>query len=270
MVTGSKPSLTTCYKETREKLYAVVDCISERRKITNKSIGIDAEPSPGLYGTLYFDLLAEEDAKMGVYVIDQPDDQISQVAIKKHVLGAFKRMSANRQVLMITHNPLFVVNLDVDNVIVLARGEDGKIDVKSGLWNTNATTTRCSTLWPRPLKGVPTLSGNDSSAMTQKACKVGLKDGKIAIEKIDGFSIDVEDPKLNVGKLYSALFADVNEPTTISLEPAIELKQDRKAFSFFESLKKIVDGACEKMNPGLAEIAKKVEGLDADDEAKQS
>lgn len=132
MVTGSKPSLATCYKEIREKLHAVVDRISERRKITNKSIGIDAEPSPGLYGTLYFDLLAEEDAKMGVYVIDQPEDQISQVVIKKHVLDAFKRMSANRQVLMITHNPLFVVNLDVDNVIVLSRGEDGKIDVKSG------------------------------------------------------------------------------------------------------------------------------------------
>lgn len=114
------------------------------------------------------------------------------------------------------------------------------------------------------------MSGNDSSAMAQKAYKVGLKDGKIAIEGIDGFSIDVEDPKLNVGKLYSALFADVNEPTTITLEPAIELKQDRKAFSFFESLKKIVDSACEKMNPGLAEIAKKAEGLDADDEAKQS
>ena len=131
-VTGEKPSMATCYDQIRNKLHAVVDRVTERRKITNKSIGIDAEPSPGLYGTLYFDLLAEEDAKMGVYVIDQPEDQISQVAIKKHVLGAFKRMSANRQVLMITHNPLFVVNLDVDNVIVLARGEDGKIDVKSG------------------------------------------------------------------------------------------------------------------------------------------
>ena len=85
------------------------------------------------------------------------------------------------------------------------------------------------------------MSGNDSSAIAQKAYKVGLKDGKIAIEGIDGFSIDVEDPKLNVGKLYSALFADVNEPTTITLEPAIELKQDRKASSFFESLKKIVE-----------------------------
>lgn len=125
-------------------------------------------------------------------------------------------------------------------------------------------------LWQRPLKEVLTLSGSDSNAMVQKTYRVGLKDGKIAFEGVGGFSIDIEDPKLNVGKLYSALFADVNEPTTISLEPAIELKQDRKASSFFESLKKIVDGACEKMNPGLAEIAKKAEGLDADDEAKRS
>ena len=114
------------------------------------------------------------------------------------------------------------------------------------------------------------MSGNDSSAMAQKAYKVGLKDGKIAIEGVDGFFIDVEDPKLNVGKLYSALFAGIDRPTTISLEPTTELKQDRKAFSFFESLKKIVDGACEKMNPGLAEIAKEAKGLDADDKAKQS
>ena len=131
-VTGEKPSMTTCYDQIRNKLHAVVDHVTERRKITNKSIGIDAEPSPGLYGTLYFDLLAEEDAKPGIYIIDQPEDQISQVAIKEHVLGAFKRMSANRQVLMITHNPLFVVNLDVDNVIVLARDKNGIIDVKSG------------------------------------------------------------------------------------------------------------------------------------------
>lgn len=131
-VTGEKPSMATCYDQIRNKLHAVVDRVTERRKITNKSIGIDAEPSPGLYGTLYFDLLAEEDTKSGVYIIDQPEDQISQVAIKEHVLGAFKRMSANRQILMITDNPLFVVNLDVDNVIVLARGQDGEIDVKSG------------------------------------------------------------------------------------------------------------------------------------------
>lgn len=112
------------------------------------------------------------------------------------------------------------------------------------------------------------MSGNDSNAMAQKAYEVKLKDGKIAIEGVDDFSIDLEDPQLNVGKLYSALFAEIDKPTTISLEPATELKQDPKAFSFFESLKKIVDGACEKMNSGLADIAKKAEGLGANDEAK--
>ena len=110
------------------------------------------------------------------------------------------------------------------------------------------------------------MSGNDSNVMAQKVYEVGLMDGEIAIEGVDGFSIDIEDPKLNVGKLYSALFAEIDRPTTISLEPTTELKQDRKAFSFFESLKKIVDGACEKMNPGLDDIAKKAEGLDAEDE----
>ena len=109
----------------------------------------------------------------------------------------------------------------------------------------------------------------DTSTTTMVAVTLLLLP-KIAIEGVDGFSIDVEDPKLNVGKLYSALFAGIDEPTTISLEPTTELKQDLKAFSFFESLKKIVDGACEKMNPSLADIVKKAEGLDVVDKAKRS
>lgn len=114
------------------------------------------------------------------------------------------------------------------------------------------------------------MSGNDSNAMAQKTYSVGLKDGEVTIEGVEGFSISVEDPKLNVGKLYSALFAGIDRPTTITLEPSTKLKQDRKAFSFFESLKKIVDGACEKMNPGLAEITRKAEVLEDDDEAMLS
>ena len=132
-VTGDKPSSARLYIELRDRFHASVAEVSEARKITNEAIGIDGEPSPGLYGRLYFDLLAEGDSGTGVYIIDQPEDQISQVAIKDRVLGAFKRMGSNRQILMITHNPLFVVNLDVDNVIVLDRDEErGCIEVKSG------------------------------------------------------------------------------------------------------------------------------------------
>ena len=48
------------------------------------------------------------------------------------MLDDFKTMSNNRQIIMVTHNPQFVVNLDVDNVICIERSEKGEIAIKSG------------------------------------------------------------------------------------------------------------------------------------------
>lgn len=132
IVSGEKPKNTMCYTTLRKQLDELVDQIRERRKITNEEIGIEGEPSAGLYGRLYFELLAENDSNLGVYVIDQPEDQISQMAIKERVLDAFKRMSRNRQIIMITHNPQFVVNLDVDNVIAFERDSNKRLTVRSG------------------------------------------------------------------------------------------------------------------------------------------
>ena len=132
-VSGTKPAVSTCFKDIEKQLHGLIDQLHERRKITNEEIGVDGEPSAGLYGRLFFELLAEDSSNYGVYVIDQPEDQISQMAIKEHVLDAFKRMSRNRQVIMITHNPQFVVNLDVDNVVAFSRDEDsGSLVVRSG------------------------------------------------------------------------------------------------------------------------------------------
>lgn len=132
-ISNTKPSIEECFSHIEKKLREMVDSIHESLKITNAAIGIESKPSPGLYGRLYFDLLAEDDSNFGIYFIDQPEDQISQMAIKERVLDAFKRMSANRQILMITHNPQFVVNLDVDNVIAFGRDEEtNTISIKSG------------------------------------------------------------------------------------------------------------------------------------------
>ena len=107
--------------------------VCERPKITNDEIGLDSEPSAGLYGQIYFDLIGQDDDEAGIYIIDQPEDQISQQAIRKHVLSSFKRMAAMRQVILVTHNPQFVVNLDADNVIALDRERDsGHIRIRSG------------------------------------------------------------------------------------------------------------------------------------------
>lgn len=89
------------------------------------------EVSAGFDAQMYFTLLSGEIRDKGIYIIDQPEDHISQKAIKEKVLDQFRRMGQQRQVIMVTHNPQFIVNLDADNVIYLFKNND-KFDVYSG------------------------------------------------------------------------------------------------------------------------------------------
>ncbi len=90
------------------------------------------ELSAGLNAKIYFDLLSYENSIDGVYIIDQPEDNVSQPAIKEYLLDCFRAMGENRQVIMVSHNPQFIVNLDVDNIIYLFSGDDGKLKIQSG------------------------------------------------------------------------------------------------------------------------------------------
>ena len=90
---------------------------------------ITRELSSGFNSKIYFDILSEQNQKDGIYVIDQPEDDVSQKSIKEFLLDDFYNMSQNRQIILITHNPQFIVNLDVDNVIYLGRNE---IIIQSG------------------------------------------------------------------------------------------------------------------------------------------
>lgn len=87
--------------------------------------------SAGFDAQTYFALISGEERNKGIYFIDQPEDHISQKAIKDNVLDQFRRMGSSRQVIMVTHNPQFIVNLDVDNVIYLTN-KNGKFEVYSG------------------------------------------------------------------------------------------------------------------------------------------
>lgn len=80
-----------------------------------------AQMSSGFDAKTYFTLLSYETRQDGVYIIDQPEDDISQSAIREYLLDRFKIMGSNRQVIMVTHNPQFVVNLDVDNLVFLSK-----------------------------------------------------------------------------------------------------------------------------------------------------
>lgn len=100
--------------------------------ITLQTAGITEELSAGLNAKIYFDLLSYENSLDGIYIIDQPEDNVSQPSIKAYLLDCFKTMGENRQVIMVSHNPQFIVNLDIDNLIFISRTQDGKLFVQSG------------------------------------------------------------------------------------------------------------------------------------------
>lgn len=102
-----------------------------RRTIIEDNNDVYEKLSDGFNSRIYFKLLTGEEKNRGIYLIDQPEDHISQKAIKDEVLEQFRRMAKKRQIIMVTHNPQFIVNLDVDNVIYL-RDNHGKLEVYSG------------------------------------------------------------------------------------------------------------------------------------------
>ena len=116
----------------QDALIALIDeDLKPKNSIINQGKDKYEELSAGFNSKIYFDLLSYETQRDGVYIIDQPEDNVSQKSIREYLLDRFKTMGENRQVIMVTHNPQFIVNLDVDNLIFLSK-KDGTLEVHSG------------------------------------------------------------------------------------------------------------------------------------------
>ena len=126
-------SETGSLDELKKKISEMLD-EDFKPKFTITESGRDKtdEFSAGLNAKIYFDILSYESDKNGIYIIDQPEDNISQKSIREYLLERFKTMGERRQVIIVTHNPQFIVNLDVDNVVYLGRDSDENFVVQSG------------------------------------------------------------------------------------------------------------------------------------------
>lgn len=105
--------------------------LEPKKSIIREEDDVYDELSQGYNAQMYFALMADRNVGEGIYIVDQPEDQISQKAIKESVLGEFRDIANSRQVILITHNPQFVVNLDVDNVIFIGKTDDA-LFIRSG------------------------------------------------------------------------------------------------------------------------------------------
>ena len=87
--------------------------------------------SLGLNAQYYLDVYADRgDGK--IIIIDQPEDDVSEMRISNELLPIMKRMANKKQVIFVTHNPELVVNLDVDNVIVLKSDNNDRVNIFNG------------------------------------------------------------------------------------------------------------------------------------------
>lgn len=93
--------------------------------------------SAGINALYYLDILSELFEKK-VFIIDQPEDDVSQSRINESLITSFRNLSLRAQLIIVTHNPQLVVNLDADNVIVLSKSDDKEtIEVKNGPLENN-------------------------------------------------------------------------------------------------------------------------------------
>lgn len=88
--------------------------------------------TPGEISLVYYKFqIQEQESDFYVLAIDQPEDDINPKRIKQFLLKFLSNIRDKKQVLIVTHNPMLVVNLDVDNVIYMNK-VNNKIDIKYG------------------------------------------------------------------------------------------------------------------------------------------
>ena len=121
----------SAFKTTRLEKF-ITDWSKETTSISEISSKENIGNTPGEISLVYYKFLIQEsDNEFYVLAIDQPEDDINPKRIKDFLLKYLGSIRDKKQVILVTHNPLLVVNLDVDNVIYLTK-ENNTINVKNG------------------------------------------------------------------------------------------------------------------------------------------
>lgn len=100
----------------------IIDASRETKSIGN---------TLGEMSLAYLRYFIQNDDEHPVVFLDQPEDHISNQHISQELIEYFDQIRYEKQVFIVTHNPLLVVNLDVDQVIFL-RKTNNRIEFVSG------------------------------------------------------------------------------------------------------------------------------------------
>ena len=94
------------------------------KTITNDTGNQEIGNTLGEMSLAFYSYYTNERGTWDVLMIDQPEDNISNKNIRDKMINYLRNIQQGKQIIFVTHNPLLVVNMDVDNVIYLNKNND--------------------------------------------------------------------------------------------------------------------------------------------------
>jgi predicted ATPase len=107
------------------------DMCKEKEEIYEASADDVVGTTPGQLAYVYLKFNFLENKDWDLLILDQPEENLSSQKISGDLIKYLNSIRNNKQIIIVTHTPLLVVNLDADNIIFLSK-IDNKLNVKSG------------------------------------------------------------------------------------------------------------------------------------------
>lgn len=115
----------------------ITEYLKEETRIKPENGTDEVGSTPGEIALTFYQLILSKDMEKNVILIDQPEDDISMKRIESYMINYFNSIRDKKQIIFVTHNPLLVVNLDVDNVINISKTKGNVLNVDSGCLESN-------------------------------------------------------------------------------------------------------------------------------------
>lgn len=110
----------------------IKDYQEEVSSISEAESGNAVGNTPGEIALVYYKFITRKRTEdYDILLIDQPEDDINPQRIKEFLNNFINSIRDSKQIIIVTHNPLLVVNLDVDNVIYIEK-RNNEISIETG------------------------------------------------------------------------------------------------------------------------------------------
>ena len=91
---------------------------------------VTKELSSGFNAKIYFDILSEQTQKDGIFIIDQPEDNLATKYINDGLVEAIKKVKKHKQIILVSHNATIPMMGDAQQIIYCENSQ-GKIVIRS-------------------------------------------------------------------------------------------------------------------------------------------